>query len=337
MPKCGSQITLCDLPIRFDTYKGCSHGCSYCFAQKKTNISIIEKSETGKALTDFINGKRTTETNWCDWDIPLHWGGMSDPFQPIEKHLGISLSCLKIFKDTQYPFVVSTKGTLMCDGGYLELLTGCNCVIQISLVCPEFDKIEIGAPPFCERLRAIEKLAKFRRVNIRIQPYMPEMHDSIMQSIRLFSEAGAHGIIVEAMKYATKKDGLMKVGGDWCYPLNDLLVKFNEMKDAAHQYGMVFYCGENRLRAMGDYLCCCGIEGMKGFKGNTFNINHIINGGVEMPTKKMVTKGTANVFQSLYQMAGISTLIKDVSFKDMMISEYVNKTRYYMDMLGCAD
>ena len=24
MPSCGSQIFLCDVPIRFDTYKGCS-------------------------------------------------------------------------------------------------------------------------------------------------------------------------------------------------------------------------------------------------------------------------------------------------------------------------
>ena len=30
--KCGSQIILCNLPVRFDTYRGCSHGCRYCYA-----------------------------------------------------------------------------------------------------------------------------------------------------------------------------------------------------------------------------------------------------------------------------------------------------------------
>ena len=26
---CGSQVILCNLPVRFDTYVGCSHGCRY--------------------------------------------------------------------------------------------------------------------------------------------------------------------------------------------------------------------------------------------------------------------------------------------------------------------
>ena len=31
---------------------------------------------------------------------------------------------------------------------------------------------------------------------------------------------------------------------------------------------MKFYSGENRLRAMGDSMTCCGIDGLEGFKGN---------------------------------------------------------------------
>ena len=83
MPKCGSQITICDLPIRFDTYKGCSHLCSYCFVQLKYNIAHIEKGEGPASLLKFIQGHRDQTTNWCDWNIPIHWGGVSDPFQPI--------------------------------------------------------------------------------------------------------------------------------------------------------------------------------------------------------------------------------------------------------------
>ena len=81
---CGSQVILCNLPVRFDTYVGCSHGCRYCFAQKKTDISKIRKGDTPQSLRDFIEGKRGYETHWVDLNIPIHWGGMSDPFQPIE-------------------------------------------------------------------------------------------------------------------------------------------------------------------------------------------------------------------------------------------------------------
>lgn len=88
--KCGSQIILCNLPVRFDTYRGCSHGCRYCFAQKKNDISHIERDESVDGLRSFIEGKRGNETEWCDWNIPIHWGGMSDPFQPVEKQIRAS-------------------------------------------------------------------------------------------------------------------------------------------------------------------------------------------------------------------------------------------------------
>lgn len=337
MPKCGSQIVLCDLPIRFDTYKGCSHMCSYCFAQKKTDLSNIGRNETHKALREFISGKRAKETNWCDWDIPLHWGGMSDPFQPAEREHKLSLECLKVFAETQYPFVVSTKGKLICEGEYFELIKACNCVIQISLVCPEYDALEPGAPPFTERLEMIRKLAQHKRVNVRVQPYMPEAHDSIMQSVQQFAEAGAYGIVVEGMKYAKKKPGLVKVGGDFCYPLADLCERFEALKEEAHRLGMKFYSGENRLRSMGDDMCCCGIDGLEGFKGNAFNICHILNGNAEKPTEAMQQEGTASAFHTLYQMAGVSKYLKSASLKDVMLSELANKPEYYAEIFGCTE
>ena len=334
MPKCGSQIVLCDLPVRFDTYRGCSHMCKYCFTQKKTDLAVVERGESQKALRDFIGGKRSKETNWCDWNIPLHWGGMSDPFQPAEREHKVSLECLKVFAETQYPFVVSTKGRLICEGEYLDLIKRCNCVVQISLVCPEFDQLEPGAPPFEERLEMVRTLAPHKRVNVRMQPYMVEVHDSIMQSVRRIADAGAHGIVVEGMKFAKKKDGLVKVGGDWCYPIDDLRGRYDQIRKEAHRLGLRFYCGENRLRDMGDALCCCGIDGLEGFKGNAFNINNIMNGHAEEPTAAMLEKGTAGPFATLYQMAGISQRLRGLSFRDMMLSELANKTEFYREMFG---
>lgn len=49
--KCGSQIVLCNLPIRFDTYVGCSHGCRYCFVQKKNGqLEAVKKGDTVESL-----------------------------------------------------------------------------------------------------------------------------------------------------------------------------------------------------------------------------------------------------------------------------------------------
>ena len=88
------------------------------FCEKKSDLVEISKNETVKALRSFIEGNRNNETNWCDWNIPLHWGGCSDPFQPIEKEYKSSLECLKVFAETQYPFIVSTKGRIIVEPEY---------------------------------------------------------------------------------------------------------------------------------------------------------------------------------------------------------------------------
>ena len=43
-----SNILICDMPLRFDTYKGCSHGCEYCFVKLKRDISKIQNGESAK-------------------------------------------------------------------------------------------------------------------------------------------------------------------------------------------------------------------------------------------------------------------------------------------------
>ena len=48
--ECGTQVVLCNIPIRFDTYEGCSHECKYCFAQRKKNISHVKKYGTVQSL-----------------------------------------------------------------------------------------------------------------------------------------------------------------------------------------------------------------------------------------------------------------------------------------------
>lgn len=336
--KCGTQVILCNLPIRFDTYKGCSHACRYCFVQKKQNIAKIQRDETVEALRSFIEGKRNQETAWCDWNIPIHWGGMSDPFQPIEKEIRASYDCLKLLAETKYPFVVSTKGKLIVEPEYIELLEKCNCVVQVSMVCSKYDQIELGAAPYEERLKMVEILAKrVQRVIVRIQPYMPEVFKGVMNNIPILARVGVYGIVVEGMKFYKNKKGMVKVGGDCCYPLNILKPHFEAIRAECHKHGLKFYAGENRLRTMGDDMCCCGIEGLEGFQGNEYNICMLINSKNPKPTENMKQIGTGNCFQSLYQSAGINKKIKKQSFYGLMQEELKNKTDYYKRFFGIKE
>ena len=323
MPSCGSQCYLCDLPVRFDTYDGCSHGCEYCFAKQFKDISKIKKLETPTQLKNFIQGKRNADTNWCDWKIPLHWGGLSDPFQPCEKIHRVSLECLKVFKETQYPFIVSTKGKLVVEEEYLNLLEKCNCVVQISAVCSSYDKLELGCPNFEERIEMASILSKrVKRVIIRIQPYMHEVFNEVYQNLEKIAEAGVYGVVVEGMKFKKKKKGLIKIGGDFCYPYDVILNDFLRLRDKTHKLGLKIYAGENRIRKYGDDLTCCGIDGLDGFRPNVFNLNHILNGEKQLPTLKMKENNTGHCFRALHASTVKGNIVDKQSFAFNMLNEY---------------
>ena len=325
MPNCGSQITLCDIPIRYDTYKGCSHACSYCFVLRKTDISQIQLGESPRALEEFIKGKRTKETSWCDWDIPLHWGGLADPFQPAERTHRRSLEALKIFARTKYPFVVSTKSTMLAEEPYFSLLKECNCVVQFSACSPKYNRIEKGAATYEQRIAAAAKLSKVCRVNIRIQPYVPSIFQDVIKAIPEYAKAGVHGVILEAMKYTKSNiEGLVSIGSDRCYPVSTLLPQYESIKRTCHKYGLKFYCGENRLRALGDELCCCGIEGM-GWRENKANLNHYLFDRENFAyTEKMKEKGTADAWGAMEQTMIKHLEIRESSYEDKM-NEYTAK------------
>jgi len=262
---------------------------------------------------------------------------MSDPFQPVEKKVGVSLECLKLFAETQYPFVVSTKGRLVADDEYLELLSRCNCVVQISMVCSRYDKLEPGTPPYEERLEILRKIApRLKRVNIRVQPYMPEVKKDVLANLPRLKEAGAYGVTVEGMKFFKSKPGMVKIGGDLCYPLEVLRRDFEAIKTEAHRCGLKFYSGENRLRMMGDDTCCCGIDGMPGFKGNDYNICMILNGQNPQPTEQMKKTGTAGAFHSLHQNAGVTKKIAVQSFYGAMQAEMAGNMEAYKQMFGIS-
>jgi DNA repair photolyase len=343
MPRCGSQIVLCDYPVRFDTYSGCSHACEYCFTRRKLDDKIgveaeISGSEGPKALRSFIEGKRTAETNWCDWDIPLHIGGLSDPFQPYEAKKGTTLECLKILAETKYPFIISTKGDVPKLGQqYIDLLSACNVCFQISLVSPEYDKLEQGAPNFERRLEILSIISpKVPRTIIRIQPYMiTELENVLTKTLPGAKKSGVYGVTIEGMKFfKDKPKGTISSGGDFVYPTETLLNHFNQIKEKCHELGMKFYCGENRLRWMGDSLSCCGCDGLEGFKPNNFNLNHIFAGENPDVAGAMCQGGTACCFKTLNQSSWCNQIIKQpkVTFKTMM--EETAKSKFAHTIMG---
>lgn len=266
-------------------------------------------------------GGRTRHTEWCDWGIPLHWGGLSDPFQPAEREHRTSLKVLEVLAESGYPFIVSTKGALVAEEPYLSLLGRANAVVQVSMVCSSYDRMEPGAPTFEERLKVVERLAgRVRRVIVRAQPYIADVRDELVANVPRLAAAGAYGLTIEGMKFKKAKPGLVRVRGDYAYPDYLLERHYARIKAACEDAGMAFFCAENRLRGMGRSTACCGCGDLPGFKGNSFNAVSMLHAPAE-PTAKMLEVGTAQCFRSIHQEAGITRKLDCESFASQMAKE----------------
>lgn len=321
MIRCGSQCLTCDYPIHMDTYKGCGHGCVYCYVKHKYSIADVQPIDTRKSLRNFINGGRNFETKWCDWDIPIHWGANSDPFQPAESIHRKSLECLKIFAETGYPVIISTKNPgMLLEPEYCTLLERCRAVLQVSMACDKYDKLEPGAPTFQSRLEAVRGLQdKAKRIVVRVRPYFPDCQADILREIPRIADAGAYGISVSAFYSQRKQVGMTRYGNAYQFDNDFLYPLYKELKSECHKHGIRFLCSECGLDHMGDSLNCCGCEGLEGFRPNTFNVSHLAYDKPQpAATEAMKQTDTYQPFKAIGQNQKWAMRCKNKSFEQLM-------------------
>ncbi len=280
----GSQTMLCSMPFRFDSYVGCTHGCVYCFATKvnkrektkgeKGNFFKLVENADEKQLENFLKNPKLE--SYLE-GTPIHWGGMSDGFQPIEKEQQVSYRCLQLFAKYQYPVFISTNGIeIISSDKYIKILKKCKVVVQISIISKETKKWEPGTAEYKVRLVGIKKLIKNGiKVIVRNQPYMVHYQSSILEMIKELK--GIDGLVVEGLKDRTKLvDGMVRVGGEYVYPIDVLFEKYNEIKKECKKNNIRFFVGENRLRWMGEDVNCCGVAHIEGFESsNKLNITQM--------------------------------------------------------------
>jgi DNA repair photolyase len=110
------QFGHCGNAFRADTYQGCEHGCNYCFANSRiggTKTRAIRKADLSVVRKHFSVLEYNKKPNNITQElikakVPLHLGGLSDPFQPCEFTEKITLQFLEITNYFRYPIVIST-------------------------------------------------------------------------------------------------------------------------------------------------------------------------------------------------------------------------------------
>ena len=200
------------------------------------------------------------------------------------------------------------------------MLKECECVFQISMACSKYDKLEPGAPTFQKRLMAAKILSsRVKRVVARIQPYFIDCKQAIISELPHYKEAGIYGIIVEGWKSRKKQVGMVKSGVHFVFPIELLAKHFKDIKQAAHENGLMFWCSDDGLDHLSDDIICCGTYGLDNFKPNLYTMSQMAYyPETAIPTEAMKQKGTTRPFKGIMQTQAWNLYVKSKSFYDMM-------------------
>lgn len=183
-------------------YRGCEHGCIYCFARPTHEFlgfsagldfetRILVKEKAPELLRAELMSRR--------WEPqPLAMSGVTDPYQPIERRLGITRGCLAVLAEFGNPVVIITKNHLVTrDLDHLAALARHGaCVVNVSITTlrPELARVlEPRASVPERRLAAIAALAEAGvPVRVLVAPVIPGLTDHELPAIvREAARAGA--------------------------------------------------------------------------------------------------------------------------------------------------
>ncbi len=193
-----------DVPFDWtvNPYRGCEHGCIYCFARpfhEYLGFSCGLDFETrlvAKPEAPDLLRKELASLKWKP--EPIVMSAITDIYQPIEHKLRIARGCLEVMAECHQPVSTMTKSALVLrDTDLWQKLAQKNAgrviVTIVTLDAELAQKLEPRATNPTGRLRIIRELTQAGvPVTVNVAPIIPGLTDMELPSIlEAVAEAGA--------------------------------------------------------------------------------------------------------------------------------------------------
>ena len=176
-----------------NAYRGCEHGCIYCFARPPHayhdlspgldfETKLFAKPEAAALLRATL-AKRGYSPK------PIALGTNTDPYQPIERDYRITRQILEVCLETRHPVTITTKSDrVLGDADLLEAMAR-EKLVAVSISVTTLDPaLSARLEPRCaaphKRLSALGKLVDLGvPVHCSISPVIPAITDEFMEGI----------------------------------------------------------------------------------------------------------------------------------------------------------
>src|SRR6202166_2007917 len=262
-----SIITSNDSPdVGFDAsinpYRGCSHGCVYCFARPthaylglSPGLDFETKLFYKADAVNILQAELAKPKYVCK---PIALGINTDGYQPLEKRLEVTRGILGVLAACRHPVNIVTKSALIIrDMDLLASLADDGLVsVMLSITSLSNDikrTLEPRAASPQARLRVVEQLARAGiPVGVLIAPVIPAITDHEMEDILAAAkQAGAEsaGYVLLRLPHEVKilfREWLAEHYPDRAKHVMSLINQARGGKDYDSQFG-------TRMRGTGPY------------------------------------------------------------------------------------
>ena len=183
-------------------YRGCEHGCIYCFARPTHEYlglsagldfesKIMVKPDAPKLLEAELSSPK--------WEPQaLIMSGVTDPYQPVERKLRITRGCLEVLAKFRNPVAIITKNRLVTRDIDLlgELARDNACAVNVSVTSLDPNIQRVLEPRTSSPKARLEAVAMLRAagipIGVMVAPIIPGLTDhEVPRIVEACAKAGA--------------------------------------------------------------------------------------------------------------------------------------------------
>lgn len=219
-----------DIPFdrSINPYRGCEHGCIYCFARPTHSYlglspgldfetKLIAKRNIAEVLRAELGRK-----GYRPGHIAI--GTATDCYQPLERELRLTRAVIEVFQETRHPFALVTKSSAVEHDLDLIAPMAADRLAAVYLTITTLDgelarKLEPRAAAPHRRLRTIRTLVEAGvPVGVSVGPQIPFINDDMEQVLAAAWEAGARSAFYTVVRLPWEVAPLFKQWLEVHYP-----------------------------------------------------------------------------------------------------------------------
>lgn len=199
--KCVPNCNYLSFDYAMDIYRGCSHGCIYCYARS----SYYDKTDDFnriKAKKNALQIIRDELSSMVKTGVML-MGGVSDPYNPKEKELKLTRNALELINAFNFGACIITKSNLVTRDTdiLIDIKEHSPASVNFSITCSDDETCKNIEPLISttkERFEAIEHLTKNGITTGVLMdpviPYITDTKENVQEMVKKAKNYGANYI-----------------------------------------------------------------------------------------------------------------------------------------------